>query len=294
VAHSDKYGGVAYPGDGLATASAGHEASVELLLHEIGHALADLADEYWQEDTSYSGPEPPYANVTKLDPFMMDLVEQKWHRWLGVDAECCGGLHDAYMGGHHHESGLRRPTPDSRMRMLFRPFNLPSTEALVLALHRFSRPIDASRPGPVATPIDTLWVDVVPTSQGLTEVRWRVDATEVQVEVTTGRSNLWLPGLDLAPGPRTITARVADETWWVRDEAARDAWMTETRTWTVLVPGACPEDVDGDGHVGFLDLLQVIGAWGPCPAWCPTDLDHDGTTGLDDLLEVITDWGGAC
>ena len=27
---------------------------------------------------------------------------------------------------------------------------------------------------------------------------------------------------------------------------------------------ACPADLDGSGDVGFSDILQIIGAWGPC------------------------------
>ena len=30
--------------------------------------------------------------------------------------------------------------------------------------------------------------------------------------------------------------------------------------------GTCPSDVNNDGEVGILDFLQVLGAWGPCPA----------------------------
>jgi hypothetical protein len=54
-------------------------------------------------------------------------------------------------------------------------------------------------------------------------------------------------------------------------------------------------DVDGDGLVGFPDLLLVLAAWGPCPAppaECPTDIDGDGITGFADLLEVLSGWTG--
>jgi hypothetical protein len=27
---------------------------------------------------------------------------------------------------------------------------------------------------------------------------------------------------------------------------------------------ACPSDIDGDGTVGFSDLLEVLQRWGPC------------------------------
>lgn len=42
------------------------------------------------------------------------------------------------------------------------------------------------------------------------------------------------------------------------------------------------------------DLLILIGAWGPCPrapANCAADLDHDGHVGVLDLLELINPWG---
>ncbi len=45
-------------------------------------------------------------------------------------------------------------------------------------------------------------------------------------------------------------------------------------------------DVDGDGHVGILDLLQLLAAWGQCPDppdLCLADLDGDGTVGIIDL-----------
>ncbi len=54
----------------------------------------------------------------------------------------------------------------------------------------------------------------------------------------------------------------------------------------------CSMDVDGDGSVGFTDLLAVLDAWGPC-AFCAADLNRDGTIDFDDVLLVIGGWG-AC
>jgi hypothetical protein len=53
---------------------------------------------------------------------------------------------------------------------------------------------------------------------------------------------------------------------------------------------ACPEDVSGDGSVGFADLLAVLAAWGPCRR-CDEDVDGDGTVGFRDLLAVLAAWG---
>jgi hypothetical protein len=52
----------------------------------------------------------------------------------------------------------------------------------------------------------------------------------------------------------------------------------------------CPADVDGDGTVGFDDVLAVLSAWGPCAA-CPADVDDSGSVGFTDLLTVLSAWG---
>ncbi|MHC5114723.1 MAG: C25 family cysteine peptidase [Planctomycetota bacterium] len=55
-------------------------------------------------------------------------------------------------------------------------------------------------------------------------------------------------------------------------------------------PLPCPADLDESGDVGFSDILQLIGAWGPC-AGCPQDLDGSGDVGFSDILVVIGTWG---
>lgn len=51
----------------------------------------------------------------------------------------------------------------------------------------------------------------------------------------------------------------------------------------------CPGDIDGDGAVGFGDVVLLLAEWGPCsPALsCPADLDEDGQVGEADLLVVL-------
>ncbi len=55
-------------------------------------------------------------------------------------------------------------------------------------------------------------------------------------------------------------------------------------------PILCPADVDGDGTVGFSDVLEVLSAWGACTG-CPADIDGGGTVDFDDLLTVLAAWG---
>ena len=55
----------------------------------------------------------------------------------------------------------------------------------------------------------------------------------------------------------------------------------------------CGADVHVDGLVDVMDLLALLGAWGPCePAGvCPADLNGDGVVDVLDLLELLAAWG---
>ncbi len=52
----------------------------------------------------------------------------------------------------------------------------------------------------------------------------------------------------------------------------------------------CPADLDGDGSVGVVDLLMLLGAWDTDPGG-PPDFDGDGTVGVADLLVLLGLWG---
>lgn len=61
--------------------------------------------------------------------------------------------------------------------------------------------------------------------------------------------------------------------------------ILDNLTWTV----ACPTDINGDGSVGFADLLSMLNAWGPCDR-CPEDTNCSGFVGFDDLTAVLNTW----
>jgi len=58
----------------------------------------------------------------------------------------------------------------------------------------------------------------------------------------------------------------------------------------VPVAGGVPGDLDGDGLVGFSDILVIISAWGPCAGACPADLSGNGAVDFADILVVIANW----
>ncbi len=53
----------------------------------------------------------------------------------------------------------------------------------------------------------------------------------------------------------------------------------------------CPWDLNGDGWVDLLDLLELVHSFGPCEEECPQDFDEDGFVGVSDLLALIANLG---
>ncbi len=52
-----------------------------------------------------------------------------------------------------------------------------------------------------------------------------------------------------------------------------------------------PPDLDGDGVVGFAEILRVLGSWGPCPGACYADVTGDDEIGFADILRILGAWG---
>ncbi|MHC5113409.1 MAG: DUF7467 domain-containing protein [Planctomycetota bacterium] len=59
------------------------------------------------------------------------------------------------------------------------------------------------------------------------------------------------------------------------------------RLMALVANGMPAEDVNGDGTVDFSDVMQVYGAWGPCPD-CYEDVDQDGIVDMHDVLAVMS------
>ena len=62
----------------------------------------------------------------------------------------------------------------------------------------------------------------------------------------------------------------------------------------ILTPIEPPTgDLDGDCEVGVVDLLILLGTWGPCDNCedCPSDLNADCVVGVADLLILLANWG---
>jgi len=218
LANSTKYGGA---GGGVATASGGNASSGQVAIHELGHSIGGLADEYDYGSGQYTGSEPREGNVSIYQRATMSQYRLKWYQWLG-QATPDGGVIYTYEGARYYARGIYRPSQNSIMRTLGRQFNLPSREAMVAAFDRETGLIDSSTALASAAP-QHLWVRPLPSPTISTT--WQVDGHPAG----TGND---LDLTKLAKGTHQVTAIVRDQTPSVRDPQLR-ASLTDTRTWTI-------------------------------------------------------------
>ncbi len=240
IANSSKYGGAGYPSSDVATFAGANSLSTEIAIHEIGHSLGDLADEYdYGGAETYTGPELGPVDVSIFTAAQMLANQTKWFRWMGDPAGLWDGPVDTYEGANYSVHGVYRPSPNSKMRALNRPFNAPSAEGLIINVYRVARPIDAVSPPTTQTLGRTDVVTVTPqqpVGHDLS-VQWFLNGQPIPG--ATGRT-FPLSTVFLDPGASALSVRVRDDTPMVRNEAARAQWMTETRQWTVSAPAiAC-------------------------------------------------------
>ncbi|MFJ2194214.1 M64 family metallopeptidase [Kitasatospora sp. NPDC087861] len=238
VANSAKYGGAGYNDvksplgyEGIATVAGGNAKSGQIAVHETGHSLGKLADEYaYDGQGTYQGAEPAEANISTLTADRMRAQGTKWSRWLG-QASPDGGTVGAYEGGGYYPAGLYRPTENSIMRSLGREFNLPGREAMIAGFYRHATPLTSpTATGTWLTAADRLTVDLPVAG---TRLRWYLDGREVPG--LRGRTAVDLA--DLRPtGPRSrphlLTAVATDPTPAVADPALREK-LTGSLSWLV-------------------------------------------------------------
>ncbi|GAA2409325.1 M64 family metallopeptidase [Nonomuraea africana] len=227
VANTTKYGGAGYTDDELVTFSGGNQLGTEILPHELGHSIGDLADEYGGDPTGYTGTEPAAVNVSVKTAVQMQAQQKKWYRWLGA-ATPDGGVIDTYEGAHYHDYGIYRPSQDSMMRSLKRPFNAVSREKMIQSFYATARPLDSytSNASRVSRG-STLTITTLPISP--LSITWYVNGT--QNTAWNGLTSVTVP--TNLPAAARISVTVSDPTADVRDPDYQSAYLSQTITWRV-------------------------------------------------------------
>jgi hypothetical protein len=199
----------------------GNASSTEIALHELGHSFAGLADEYdYGGPTNYGGPEPSQPNVTT------DPTGSKWAHWLGFDQPGIGTI-GAYEGAMYSETGIFRPSENSKMRSLSRPFDVVSREQIILEIYSLVDPMDAWTDNSQTLFDPVLEVSVI--DESVIGVEWFVNGVLVDgARATTFDPSDW----GFALGQFSVTARSFDSTGWVLIDTDQ---LEQAVTWSVVM-----------------------------------------------------------
>lgn len=136
LGNTTKYGGA---GGSVATAAGSNAQAGQIAIHELGHSIGGLADEYDYPYENYTGTEPREINVTK------DPTGAKWGEYLGQPSPD-GGVIAPVEGARYYKYGLYRPTTNSIMRTLGKEFNSIGRDAMIKAFKAKIPSLDTTAP----------------------------------------------------------------------------------------------------------------------------------------------------
>jgi len=291
ISNSSKYGGAGYPSNNLGTAAGQNGAAADIAIHELGHSLGDLADEYtYGGPTTYTGGELSPVDVSIFDRVEQLAQNRKWYRWMDANQSGFDGPVSSYEGGNYSQFGVYRPSNNSMMRALGRPFNLVSAEQLLKEIYREVSPIDDGTPdGTILDRDDSAWVTPMQPLDHDLLVSWYIDGN--WVISLSGQQSVEIADLGLDGSEHELRVEVVDATGWVRNQAIRDQFMTASRTFTISAQ-SCPGDLTGDGETDFLDISAFLSAFEDQTSLA--DFNGDGEYDFIDISAFLGAYSAGC
>jgi hypothetical protein len=235
VVNDPEYGG----SGGTFAVTSTNGAVIELILHEEGHSLGLLADEY-------GGPPPPTCENT-IEPTAVNATKQtirsliKWNHWIDPatpipTTSTSLGVPGLYEGAKYCDSGLFRPTFASKMRSQGFPFEQINSEQLIKRVYNFVSPLDSSTPSSNGVNLikGQMQQFTASTPQPLSHfltLTWFVDG---QPQGTGSSFNLDSSALSV--GEHSVTVSVRDPTTMVRSDP--NSLLMAQRVWSLRVDAA--------------------------------------------------------
>ena len=268
------YGGI---GGTQATTSGGSPQGPLISLHEIGHSLGTLSDEYPYSSRDvvrpcYTGGEPgSFHHTIYDDPQEMVADQHKWWRWIGEESISGGtiGLHE---GGNSFPCGIRRPSEHSMMRWIGFDLDQVGLEHMVARItglrNKGQMPLVSTPEGTV--PQDSvLWVDPTHPRFHNLDITWRVGGEVID---TDDSDSLDLGELDVAPGT-VVAAEARDPVGpngldWVRNPSTNNTStdsgyngprFVQTRQWTVGDTTVAPSAPAAEITLATMNTQPVAG-----------------------------------
>jgi MYXO-CTERM domain-containing protein len=284
IVNDPKYGGAG----GFIAVFAANEYAGEVSVHEYGHSMGGLADEY--DDPSPGFPECtddcPEPNVTTRT----NREEVKWNLWIlpetPVPTPETAIYQDAvgvFEGARYQITGVYRPKQECIMRYFGYGFCEVCAEAMVLSFYNVVSLLDDASP---ASPIQLSGCDEVvlsvtyPTPDPDSMIfTWKQDG---QVLDTTSGGSYLLSALQLGDGTYQLSVEIADATTLVRNDPT--GLLTAEHDWTVTVTGTGNGACVFDGECYLDGELNPVNACQICLiASNPSGWSNDDSKPCDDL-----------
>lgn len=212
LVNSTEYGG---SGGALATASANTSAT-EIIVHEIGHSMAALADEYWAGSQ--------YAREAFNMTQTTNPATVRWTPWMGTSGI---GIYP-----YSTDPSWQKPHQNCKMQYLGVPFCAVCREAFVEKFHTLVSPLQAYSPATLAINAPTqnlsFALTLLPPTPNTLRVTWTRDGTVFARNTATATATL----AQLPVGTHVVRATVVDTTALTR-RAAHLTQHTYTVDWTI-------------------------------------------------------------
>src|SRR5699024_4151078 len=243
MANTTTYGGA---GGAYATTTGGSPQGPLVSLHELGHSLGNLQDEYAYYNRGVPGGahpdnEPSSIHHTRMTSEEMIENKAKWWRWLSEESESGGIIKaadpDGYESGLYNKSNVWRPSDHSMMRHTGFYFDQVSREQLTQRItgmrEKGEMPLSSTPEGEVGAE-EILWVETMYPRFHVLDVEWEVNGEKIKGTDNTRYLNLGELNVE---NEDVIKVTVRDQTEFVRDpEFLESPRMLQTREWVVGEP----------------------------------------------------------
>ena len=228
LVNTSEYGGAGGP---YATSSTGTSAD-EIVIHELGHSLFDLKDEYYPGD-ALAGEAINMTQETNTS-----LV--KWKNWIGTS-----GVGIYPYGTSGNAATWNRPHQNCKMRYLGVPFCSVCKEGIVEKIHSLISPINAYSPNNTTVdeptfPLD-FQLDLIKPIPNTLESEWTLNT----VSFASNVDDVSVLETDLVEGANTLTAAIHDNTPFLRVDNHESVHI-HTVTWTINYSSLGINDIESE------------------------------------------------
>ncbi|MDH4156750.1 MAG: M64 family metallopeptidase [candidate division Zixibacteria bacterium] len=294
-----------YGGSGGAYAiTSVHPAAPDVVVHELGHTMGYLGDEY---DTPWVGaPTSEEPNTTQET--QRELI--KWNAWIlpttpipTPETQTYASVVGLFEGAHYHATDWYRPKLNCMMKALAYPFCEVCKEQLVRTTYEQLSPIVSHSPGVSTVPLaagqsQPLSVDIMQPPYHSLDIQWYLNSSPIPGATS---DTYMAVADDLGDGSHNITVEVSDNTPMVLTDPYN--LLFDTRSWTVEVSGAgCCTGIRGNANGDLEDKVNVsdvsylvaylfgipTGPEPPCQEEGNTNGDLDEKINVSDVSYLVT------